>query len=177
MVAFVAEVEAPEDVEIVQVDGTDGHVVGNGFEDGFVVLVGVRGAFGIQVAGGEALLLDAEPAVSVVLASFFEAGFAVLLVLMEVDHVWVEPLHAFEERDDGGAVCGELHLRTEPHVDVKFVAQRAVRMGHVRSSLLGRIPEYTKSACCRNADIFFKRFEIHKSFVLSCEESGDLVIL
>ncbi len=130
MIALALEIKAPEDIKVVEIDGADGEVIRDGFEDGAVVFVGIVRGAGVEESGGEAIGFEIEPAISVGFARFLDAGLGAFVILMEIDHVGVEALHAFKEGDDGGAVGGHFHLGAEAHVDVKLIAEGGIGIGH-----------------------------------------------
>src|SRR5688572_10547259 len=86
----------------------------------------------VHVAGGDALLLDAAPAVAFAAAVFLEIEL-IVVVLTEARHGRERFLDALEKMQQRFAIVRQVQLGTEPHVDVEIFTKRAKRVSHTIS--------------------------------------------
>src|SRR5262249_54515756 len=90
----------------------------------------------IHMPGGEPPLLHTHPAIALLAAIFLKIGLAVV-TFAKARHARELLRDRFEEMQQRLSPVGQVHLRTDPRVDIKILAKRTERITHIR---LPRVP-------------------------------------
>src|SRR5437870_7411404 len=120
MVGARREIEGQLDVYRFAVEGTEIEMIGDQLQNALVLNVGRFETGRVDVAGTNAPRLQRDPAVTSLLAVFFQNEFAALAAI-EIGHLRKGLLHAVKKMQYRLPARGKLHFAVQVNVDSKVI--------------------------------------------------------
>ena len=133
MIAAKAQIKAEQHVEVIHLDRAEAQMVRSHLKQKLVKLERLFHAPRIHVPARKPLGFEAQPAIRLAAAVFFQVEL-VALGLAEASHRRKAFLNSFEEVEQRFTVMRQIELRAQPHVHVEILTKSRVRIRHTAFS-------------------------------------------